>query len=99
MYQISTNYCLNRLRDRKGHAQKQVDRREAIVGDGYAPAHDGDGLDADTTNDGNDVIGVRIRTQIRSDRSDPAVNGGNPVDRWYEWRVAPRNLLYEKNKM
>ena len=57
------------------------------------------GLDADTTNDGNDVIGIRIRTQIRSDRSDPAVNGGNPVDRWYEWRVAPRNLLYEKNKM
>ena len=58
-----------------------------------------DGLDADTTNDGNDVIGVRIRTKIRSDRSDPAVNGGNPIDRWYEWRVAPRNLLYEKNKM
>lgn len=58
-----------------------------------------DGLDADTTNDGNDVIGVRVRTQIRSDRSDPAVNGGNPVDRWYEWRVAPRNLLYEKNRM
>jgi RNA polymerase sigma-70 factor (ECF subfamily) len=48
MYQISTNYCLNRLRDRKGHAQKHVDRREAIVGDGYAPAHDGDGLDIDT---------------------------------------------------
>ncbi|WP_309670679.1 prepilin-type N-terminal cleavage/methylation domain-containing protein [Gemmatimonas sp.] len=58
-----------------------------------------DGLDADTTNDGNDVMGVRIRTQIKSDRSDPAVNGGNPVSRWYEWRVAPRNLLYEKNKM
>ncbi len=58
-----------------------------------------DGLDADTTNDGNDVIGVRIRTEMRSDRSDPAVNGGNPVARWYEWRVAPRNLLYEKNKM
>lgn len=58
-----------------------------------------DGLDADTTNDGNDVIGLRVRAQITSDRSDPAVNGGNPVSRWYEWRVAPRNLLYEKNKM
>jgi type II secretory pathway pseudopilin PulG len=58
-----------------------------------------DGLDADTTNDGNDVIGVRIRAKIRSDRSDPAVNKGKPIDRWYEWRVAPRNLLYEKNKM
>jgi len=58
-----------------------------------------DGLDADTTNDGNDVMGVRIRAKMKSDRSDPAVNGGNPVSRWYEWRVAPRNLLYEKNKM
>jgi RNA polymerase sigma factor (sigma-70 family) len=48
MYQISTNYCLNRLRDRKGHAKKHVDRRDAIVGEGYAPAHDGDGLDTDT---------------------------------------------------
>ena len=47
MYQISTNYCLNRLRDRKGHAKKHVDRRDAIVGDGYAPAHEGDALDAD----------------------------------------------------
>ncbi len=58
-----------------------------------------DGLDADTTNDGNDVMGVRIRAKIRSDRSDPKVNKGKPVDRWYEWRVAPRNLLYEKNRM
>lgn len=47
MYQISTNYCLNRLRDRRGRAKKHVDRRDAIVGDGYAPAHDGTGLDTD----------------------------------------------------
>ncbi len=48
MYQISTHYCLNRLRDRKGHAKKHVDRREAIVGEGYVPAPAGDELDADT---------------------------------------------------
>ncbi len=57
------------------------------------------GLDADTTNDGNDILGIRVRARMRSDRSDPAVNNGNPVERWYEWRVAPRNLLYEKNRI
>lgn len=57
-----------------------------------------DGLDTDTLNDGNDIIGAKVRAQMRSDRSDPAVNGGQPVMRWYEWKVAPRNLLYEKNR-
>ena len=57
------------------------------------------GVDADTTNDGNKVIGVKIRARLKTDRTDPAVNGGLPVYRWYEWRVAPRNLLYEKNRM
>ncbi len=56
------------------------------------------GIDADTLNDGNDIIGARIRAQMKSDRSDPAVNGGQPILRWYEWKVAPRNLLYEKNR-
>jgi hypothetical protein len=57
-----------------------------------------DGLDADTTNDGNDIIGVKIRARLRSLRRDPAVNNGEPVARDYEWKVAPRNLLYEKNR-
>ncbi|MBY0489895.1 MAG: prepilin-type N-terminal cleavage/methylation domain-containing protein [Gemmatimonadaceae bacterium] len=57
------------------------------------------GVDADTLNDGNDLIGAKVRAKIRSFRSDPAVNNGQPVARWYEWRVAPRNLLYEKNRM
>lgn len=67
-----------------------------FVNDQESPSYDG--LDADTTNDGNDIIGARIRAQMKSDRSDPAVNGGAPVTRWYDWRVAPRNLLYEKNR-
>lgn len=58
-----------------------------------------DGLDADTTNDGNKIIGVKIRARLKTDRVDPSVNNGQPVYRWYEWRVAPRNLLYEKNRM
>lgn len=45
MYQISTNYCLNRLRDRKGHARKHDERRDRIVGDGFVAPHDGAGLD------------------------------------------------------
>jgi prepilin-type N-terminal cleavage/methylation domain-containing protein len=57
------------------------------------------GVDADTTNDGNDLIGAKVRAKIRSTKSDPSVNNGVPVARWYEWRVAPRNLLYEKNRM
>jgi len=56
------------------------------------------GLDADTLNDGNDILGTKIRAQMKSDRTDPAVNGGQPVLRWYEWKVSPRNLLYEKNR-
>jgi hypothetical protein len=57
------------------------------------------GVDADTTNDGNDITGTKLRAKIRSTKSDPSVNGGAPIARWYEWRVAPRNLLYEKNRM
>lgn len=56
------------------------------------------GVDADTTNDGNDIIGTKVRAKIRSTKSDPTVNNGQPIARWYEWKVAPRNLLYEKNR-
>ena len=58
-----------------------------------------DGFDTDTTNNGNKVIGVRVRANIKADRLDPGVNRGQLVTRWYEWNVAPRNLLYEKNKI
>ena len=57
-----------------------------------------DGMDADTLNDGNDIIGAKVRAELKADRSDPAVNGGQPMLRWYEWKVAPRNLMYEKNR-
>lgn len=36
MVQISTNYCLNRMRDQRGHRQKHEHRRHDIVGDGYS---------------------------------------------------------------
>ncbi len=56
------------------------------------------GFDADTLNDGNKIIGIRVEAVIKADKTDPAVNKGEPVRRQYEWRVAPRNLLYEKNR-
>lgn len=46
MYQINTNWCLNRLRNRRGHARKQEDHAEDIV-----PTQDTappDSLDVDT---------------------------------------------------
>lgn len=47
MYQVNTNWCLNRLRDRKGHQRKHEENREAIAGEA---SNDGDpppGLDDD----------------------------------------------------
>ncbi len=58
-----------------------------------------DGADADTTNDGHQVMALKVRAKVMAQKTDPAVNGGNPVYRWYEWRVAPRNLMYEKNRL
>jgi prepilin-type N-terminal cleavage/methylation domain-containing protein len=58
-----------------------------------------DGFDSDTTNNGNKIIGVKLRAQLKADRADPGVNGGQLVSRWYEWSIAPRNLLYEKNRL
>ncbi len=57
------------------------------------------GVDADSTNDGHRIMAVKVRAKVQATRADPAVNDGNPVYRWYEWRVAPRNLMYEKNRL
>lgn len=58
-----------------------------------------DGFDSDTTNNGNKIIGVKLRANLKADRIDPGVNGGRLVTRQYEWNIAPRNLLYEKNRL
>ncbi len=36
MYRISTNYCLNRMRNRSTRAHKRLRHKEAIVGDGFS---------------------------------------------------------------
>ncbi len=52
-------------------------------------------FDADTTNDFDDIVAVRIRVTIRADRVDPRVNRGEPLRRSHEWTVTPRNLRYQ----
>ncbi len=85
MYQISTNYCLNRLRDRRGHAKKHEERRDRIVGDGLTPGHDGAGLDDDVIRallDGLDDQTRRIVLHVYFDdmtREEAAVHVGISV--------------------
>ncbi len=75
-----------------------VDFRTSILFTGNREAASYSGLDTDTLNDGNDIIGLRVRTRMMTERTDPAVNNGQPIYRWYDWRLAPRNLMYEKNR-
>ncbi len=42
MYRISTNHCLNRIRDRKGQQRKLEQHREDIVGPGVSLPRDGE---------------------------------------------------------
>jgi RNA polymerase sigma-70 factor (ECF subfamily) len=42
MYRISTNHCLNRIRDRRGQQRKHEHNREDIVGPGVTVARDGE---------------------------------------------------------
>lgn len=55
--------------------------------------------DADGSNDYNDIAAIRVRATLQSDRVDPRINGGVPISRSYEWFVAPRNLIYERNRV
>jgi prepilin-type N-terminal cleavage/methylation domain-containing protein len=57
------------------------------------------GADGDGTNDYNQIAGIRVRAMMRSERADPRVNGGALLTREYEWFVAPRNLIYERNRV
>ncbi len=57
------------------------------------------GFDADTTNDYNRITSVVVRSRMRVERADRSVNGGAPLFRDYEWRVSPRNLLFERNRI
>ena len=57
------------------------------------------GFDTDTTNDWDRIVSVAVRARMRVERVDRAVYGGAPVWRDYEWRVTPRNLILERNRV
>jgi hypothetical protein len=66
---------------------------------------DGDELDqanpyaTDTSNDYDDIVGVRVTATLVADRTDIRVNQGQLLRKSYEWVISPRNLRYEKNKI
>lgn len=65
-----------------------------LDGDVAAGANFGDG---DNTNDFDDILGVRIRALLGTNRPIRTTTG-TPFTRSYEWRLTPRNLMYERNR-
>jgi len=57
------------------------------------------GFDADTTNDYDRIVSVIVRARMQVERLDRSVNGGAPLFRDYEWRITPRNLIFERNRV
>ena len=57
------------------------------------------GTDADLTNNYNQIAAIRVRATMTSVATDARVNGRVLLTRPYEWFVAPRNLIYERNRM
>ena len=57
------------------------------------------GFDSDTTNDYNRIVSVVVRARMRVEQLDRSVNGGAVLFRNYEWRITPRNLIFERNRV
>lgn len=55
--------------------------------------------DTDITNDFDDVVGLRVHAVLAADRPAQYVAGGSLFTRTYDWRFAPRNLMYERNRL
>ena len=54
--------------------------------------------DSDPTNDFDDILGARIVATLGTNRFDIRVARGGVFTRDYEWRLYPRNLMYERNR-
>jgi prepilin-type N-terminal cleavage/methylation domain-containing protein len=70
-----------------------------IFVNGAEAAQADNGTDATSTNDYDDIAALRIRAMVQGERTDPRVNGGRPVQRQLQWWFAPRNLIYERNRI
>ena len=58
----------------------------------------GSHMDADLTNDFDDLLGALIRAEVATTRFDIRVADGGVFSRRFEWAVMPRNLMYERNR-
>jgi len=54
--------------------------------------------DGDSTNDFDDLLGVRVTATLATNRPDIRVANGAQFTRAYEWSIMPRNLMYERNR-
>ena len=61
-------------------------------------APEADPNDFDLTNDFDDILGTRIIATLGTNRPDIRVAGGGEFTRTYEWKMFPRNLMYERNR-
>ena len=61
-------------------------------------ADEGDPNDADNTNEFDDILGARLIATLTTNRPDIRVAGGGEFTRAYEWKLIPRNLMYERNR-
>ena len=61
-------------------------------------ADQGDPYDTDDTNEFDDILGVRLTATLATTRADMRVAGGELYTRDYEWKLLPRNLMYERNR-
>jgi len=57
-----------------------------------------DPTDGDVTNDFDDLLGTRITATLAANRADLRVNSGDIFTREYQWKIMPRNLMYERNR-
>ena len=61
-------------------------------------ADEGDPNDSDNTNEFDDILGTKITATLGTNRPDIRVAGGEISTRDYEWKLLPRNLMYERNR-
>lgn len=57
---------------------------------------------ADSTNAAtayNQISGIRVRATMQAEATDFRVNNGALLTKQFEWFVAPRNLIYERNRI
>lgn len=66
--------------------------------DGHVAAQ-ADPTGADPTSTFDNVAGIRVTGVLAAARPDPRLNQGALFTRSYQWRFAPRNLMWQRNKI